>query len=278
MIRLSIQFRQALARLTLPVLFALTFAVMLIGKADTVIVDRARISLGDSLGPLFTALAVPLGHARAEVRDLAGLWSLGAENARLRAEVARLHQWQGVAIALEQENRELKRQLHWVGGPGARFVTARVVADGGGLYARGALLAVGPTHPVHKGEVVLDAAGLVGRISAVGSRTARVLLITDLDSRIPVLLEQSHSRAILVGTNGARPRLLYWSGAKPVEGERVVTTGEAGALPASLPVGTVHWNKAGVPQVVPAADLAQLGVVRVLDVQADAPAPAVAGG
>jgi rod shape-determining protein MreC len=265
MIPLSVHARQALARLTLPVLFALSFGVMLIGKADTLVVDRARVTLGDAVGPLYGLLSWPVAELRGTIIDAAGLWSLRADNARLRAEVARLAQWQGVALALDQENRRLKAQLAWIPEPEAGFVTARVVADGGGLYARAALLSVGPEHAVRRGNVALDAAGLVGRVTEVGTRTARVLLITDLSSRIPVQLGASRGRAILAGTNGPRPRLLYWSDAAPQEGERVVTSGEANAFPANLPVGTVHWTPAHVPEVVPAADLGQLEILRLFD-------------
>jgi rod shape-determining protein MreC len=93
-----------------------------------------------------------------------------------------------------------------------------------------------------------------------------VLLITDLNSRIPVILENSRGHAILVGTNGARPRLMYWpEGTMPQEGERVVTSAEANAFPANLPAGTVHFNNANIPEVVPAAMLERLELVRIFD-------------
>ncbi|MEO9189970.1 MAG: rod shape-determining protein MreC [Acetobacteraceae bacterium] len=265
MIRLSVQTRQALSRLTLPVLFTLSFCVMLIGKADTVLVDQARIGLGDVLGPLYTMAARPLADMRATLSDASSLWSMRTETARLRAEVAQLRQWQSVALALDEENRRLKAQLAWIPEPAASFVTARVVADDGGLYARAVLLAVGPHHGVRRGEVALDGAGLVGRVTEVGTRTARVLLITDLNSRIPVQIEGGGGRAILVGTNGPRPRLLYWSDAAPSEGARVVTSGEANAFPPNLPIGTIHWTASHVPEIVPAADLGQLEIVRLFD-------------
>ena len=80
-------------------------------------------------------------------------------------------------------------------------------------------------------------------MTEVGDRSARVVLITDLSSRIPVILGDSHGRAILAGTNGPRPRLMYWpDGAPPIEGETVLTSAEADAFPANLPVGTVHYG------------------------------------
>jgi len=265
-IRLSIQARQALGKLTLPVLVAATFGLMLLGKADALLAEHARMALADALVPIYAALAGPLGAARDTVAGATGLWDLSAENARLHAENEQLRRWQSIALALDAENQRLKANLHWVPDPAPSYVTARVVADAGGIYARAVLLSVGPNRGIRKGEIALDERGLVGRVTEVGARTARVLLITDLNSRIPVILETSRAHAILVGTNGARPRLLYWpEGSPPQEGERVVTSAEAGAFPANLPVGTVRLSAAGVPEVAPAALLDRLEVVRIFD-------------
>jgi rod shape-determining protein MreC len=266
MIRLSIQARQALAKLTLPVLIAVAFGLMLLGKADTVIAEKARMALADALAPIYAALAEPLAGVRDAIGDATDLWDMRAENARLRDENERLRRWQSVALALDAENQRLKANLHWIPDLTPSYVTARVVADAGGVYAKAVLLSIGPNHGIRKGEIALDERGLVGRITEVGSRTARVLLITDLNSRIPVILENSRAHAILIGTNGPRPRLLYWpEGIMPQEGERVVTSAEASAFPANLPIGTVHFTSSNVPEVAPAAMLDRLEVVRIFD-------------
>jgi rod shape-determining protein MreC len=266
MIRLSIPLRQALAKLTLPVLIAAAFGLMLLGKADAVLAERARMALADSLSPIYAMLAEPLGSIKATAETVRGLFSLQAENARLREENERLRRWQAVALALDAENATLKSNLRWIPDPAASYVTARVVADAGGVYARAVLLALGPNHSITKGQIALDDRGLVGRVTELGTRSARVLLITDLTSRIPVTLESSRARAMLVGTNGARPRLLYWpEGTMPAEGERVVTSAEANAFPAGLPVGVVHISASNVPEVEPAAQLDRLEVVRIFD-------------
>jgi rod shape-determining protein MreC len=266
MIRLSIQARQALVRLTLPVLIVASFGVMLLGKADAFLAERARVALADGLGPIYAALAAPLGHIHATIGEIVTLWDMREENARLRVENETLRRWQSIALALDSENQRLKASLQWIPDPAASFVTARVVADTGGVYARAALLAVGPNHGIRKGEIAVDERGLIGRITEVGSRTARVLLLTDLNSRIPVILETSRAHAILVGTNGTRPRLQYWpEGVVPAEGERVVTSAEANAFPANLPVGTVHHSATGAAEVEPAALLQKLEVVRIFN-------------
>jgi rod shape-determining protein MreC len=278
-IRLSIQARQALARLTLPVLIVTALALMLLGRATPLVPERARISLSDALAPIYALVDAPVRAVGDAARALGETVQLRSENARLRAENQRLRRWYDVAVALDAENAVLKNNLHWIPDPALHYVTARVVADAGGVYARSVLLSVGPNSAITRGEVALDASGLVGRVTEVGARSARVLLITDINSRIPVLLEKSRARAILAGTNGAAPHLLYLQdGAHPEEGERVVTSAEAGAFPAGLLVGTVHFGPDNHMDVTPAADLNRLEVVRIFDYGLAGVAPPEAPG
>lgn len=266
MIGPSVQTRQALARLTLPAMVVASFGLLLVGKVDTILVERARIAVYDASAPIYAALAEPIGQMHRAITEVAGLWELREENARLRDENERLRHWQSVALTLDAENQQLKAAMSWIPDPEASYVTGRVVADAGGVYAKAVLLSVGPNHTLHKGQIALDERGLVGRVTEVGSRTARVLLITDMNSRVPVVLEGSRSRAILAGTNGPLPRLLYWSeGTVPKDGERVVTSAEANAFPANLPVGTVRYDANGVPEVEPDAHLQALDIVRIFD-------------
>ena len=266
MINLSIQARQALARLTLPVLIVAALALMLLGRATPLVPERARISLSDALAPIYALVDAPLRAVRTGARTVRETLQLSAENNRLRTENERLRHWYDVAMALDAENATLKDNLHWVPDPTLSYVTARVVADAGGVYARSVLLSVGPNSSVRRGEVALDANGLAGRVTEVGARSARVLLITDMNSRIPILLEKSRARAILAGANAPYPRLLYLQdGSRPEEGERVVTSAEAGAFPAGLLIGTVHYGATDRLEVTPAADLGRLEVVRIFD-------------
>nr|WP_272877308.1 rod shape-determining protein MreC [Neoroseomonas eburnea] len=263
---MSIPLRQALARLSLPLMIAAAFGVMLLGKADALLAERLRSHLSDALSPIYAALAEPMGAVRAAVEEVQALARLREENASLREENERLRRWHSAALALESENDMLRRQLNFLPEAAPAFLTARVVADGGGTYARAVLLATGPQHSIRKGQVALDERGFVGRVTEVGSRSARVLLATDMNSRIPVTLESSRARAIMAGSNGARPRLSHWpEGVVPMEGERVVTNAEAGAFPAGLPVGIVRLSAQGAPEVELFARLDRLDAVRLFD-------------
>jgi len=265
-IRLSIPLRQALARLSLPVLIAAAFGTMLLGKADAMLAERARTLLADALAPFYAAFAEPARSVRDLIADAQDLLVIREENTRLREENERLRRWQAAALSLEAENAMLRRQLSYVPERAPAFHTARVIADGGGVYARAVLLAVPPEIQVRRGQIALDERGFVGRVTEVGARSARVLLATDMNSRIPVTLEGSRARAMLAGTNGARPRLQHWSeGSRPEEGERVVTSAEGIAFPAGLPIGVVRWTESGVPEVELFARTDRLDVVRLFD-------------
>jgi rod shape-determining protein MreC len=172
LIRLSIPLRQALARLSLPVLIAVAFGTMLLGRADAPMVERARMMLADALTPIWAAVQEPVSAVRQGAAELQALWYLRSENARLAQENERLRRWQAAALALEAENALLRRQLSWIPDPAPYFRTARVVADAGGTYARAVLLATGPQHNIRKGQVALDERGFVGRVTEVGARSA----------------------------------------------------------------------------------------------------------
>lgn len=266
LLRFSVPVRHALSRLTLPVLMVAAFLLLLVGKADVVLEERLRMAVGDTLSPIYRAAGVPIAAVRGWVEDASRLASTVRDNAVLRDENEKLRKWQSIALALDAENEALKQNLHWIPDAAPAFVTAEVVADTGGIYARSVLVSVGPNHFVAKGQIALDDRGLVGRVTETGERAARILLITDLNSRIPVMLAASHAHAIMAGTNGERPRLLFLpQEAKPVEGERVVTSGEAHVYPANLPVGSVHLAAGNAVEVVPEARLAQIDVVRLFD-------------
>ena len=89
------------------------------------------------------------------------------------------------------------------------YVTARVIANSGGGYVRTVMINAGSEAGLARGQAAITGDGLVGRLTEVGSRAARVLLITDLNSRIPVVVEGSRTSAVLAGDNSERPRLLY---------------------------------------------------------------------
>jgi rod shape-determining protein MreC len=222
--------------------------------------------LSDAAAPVLDVVARPLGAAEAALDRARGLAGIYQENRRLTEDNERLLQWQQVALKLTTENRQLQGLLKVVPDRAVSYVTARVIANSGGAYVRTVMINAGTDGGLARGQATITGDGLVGRLTEVGSRAARVLLITDLNSRIPVRIEGSHTSAVLAGDNSERPRLLYVAAQEGVKiGDRVVTSGEGGVFPPDLPVGVVSAVGGGGPRVEPYVELSQLGYVLVVD-------------
>jgi rod shape-determining protein MreC len=266
MIRLSPQVRAGIQRSTLPALILLSGAMLVAGKTDQTMFDTLRTGLSDAAAPVLDVLSRPLGAAEAAVDRVRGLVAVYQENRRLEEDNQRLLQWQQVAIKLNAENRQLQGLLKVVPDRAVSYVTARVIANSGGAYVRTVMVNAGGDGGLARGQAAITGDGLVGRLTEVGSRAARVLLITDLNSRIPVKLEGSHTSAVLAGDNSERPRLLYVGTPETVKiGDRVVTSGEGGVFPPDLPVGMVSAVGPSGPRVEPYVELSQIGYLMVVD-------------
>ncbi len=239
-----------LHRGTFVLLFGAAFALMVLGKADTPLIERARVSVVDALSPIMEGLAKPIASVRQLYDNARDFWSLREQNAALKADQDRLLEWQTVARQLQAENDALRAMLRLVPEPSATFVTARVVADNGGAFVRTVLVTAGLRDGVRKGSVAMTGEGVVGRVAEVGEHSARVLLLSDISSRIPVTIERTRDQAILAGDNSDNPRLLYLPhGNALTPGDRIVTSTAGGAFPGGLPIGQVVAIQDGVPIV-----------------------------
>jgi rod shape-determining protein MreC len=111
----------------------------------------------------------------------------------------------------------------------------------------------------------MDGLGLVGRVSGVAQNSARLLLLTDASSRIPVTIQPSGQKAMLSGDNSAAPPLEFLESPEQVRpDDRVISSGDGGVFPAGILVGTVVQTKDKRFRVRLAADYDRLDFVRVL--------------
>ncbi len=250
------------------------FALMLLGKADVSVVERFRAQVTDAVAPILDIASRPMDSLAVAVKQVRDISNIREQNKRLRAYNDRLLHWQTIARRLEAENKTLRGMLNFIPEVGVGFVTARVIADSGGTFAHSLILNAGDRDGVRKNQAVVSGNGLVGRVIGVGYRSARILLITDLNSRIPVLIETSRTRAILSGDNSGRPRLVRLPPGEAVSpGDRVVTSGHGGVFPPGLPVGIVTASEGSSITVQPFAKREQLEFVRVIDSGPDRPLP-----
>ena len=243
-----------------------SIALMMIGKVDVVLVEGMRTRVLDGFAPILGTFAAPAATIARVIEEINDGLRVHQENLRLKEDNAHLLDWQQVALRLDAENRSLRALLNARVDPPATFVTARVVAEPGGAFARSVLVMAGRRDGVRRGQAALSGSGLVGRVVDVGEWSARVLLITDLNARIPVMLELARVRAVLGGDNSDRPRLLHIPSDVTVSvGDRIVTSGIGGVFPPGLPVGVISTVNDRLVRVTPLADLLSPGYLRIVD-------------
>ena len=240
--------------------------LIILGKVDVLLMDSIRAQVTDAVAPILNMLSRPAESVAKAVDQVRQLSALRQENIQLRESQSRLMQWQAAALRLEAENKSLRDLLNYVPGPEPSFITARVIADTGGAFAHSLILNAGVRDGVAKGQAAMTGGGLVGRVAGAGSRSARILLITDLNSRIPALIESTNTRSILAGNNSERPHLIYPpSGTAVSPGDRIVSSGHGGAFPPGLPIGVVALiSDAGI-EVQPYVKRDRIEYVRVVN-------------
>jgi rod shape-determining protein MreC len=264
--RISPARRAAIERTSLTLLVLISAAMIVVGKADQVAFQSLRNSVMDGAAPALDMLSRPAAALDAAADRLRGFIAVHRDNVRLTEENERLLGWQQVALRLSAENAELRDLAKLVSEPAISFVTARVIADSGGAYTRSVMVNAGRDNGVARGQAVMTGEGLVGRVAEVGSRAARILLITDLNSRVPVVVDGTRQRAILAGDNSARPSLRYVDAGGTMRiGDRIVTSGQGGVFPPGLPVGVVVSLDSEAVRVEPYAALSRVDYLRLVD-------------
>lgn len=253
-------------RPVLVVFVGLALVVLVLGKLEVKAVHKAADMLGDQVVPVVALVREPVAWSRQLGEQLGGLFAVHAENERLRAENRRLLEWQAQAVRLGVENRSLRTMLDMPEPePAADWVSARIVADSASPFVHTRLIDIGRSAGIAPGMAVMTPAGMIGRVIAVGDRSARILLLTDLNSQVPVIVERSGDQALLAGDNSAEPKLQFL----PLDprfqiGDRVMTSGRGGVLPAGLMIGEISRIEGSRVAVRPAVDWQAVDFVAVL--------------
>jgi rod shape-determining protein MreC len=253
-------------RFAFVLLFGASLALLALGRAESPWASQLRAGVTDAVAPVAAILSIPVRAVSDWYGAMQDGEALRRENADLRAELLRLRLRNTELEQAGIENEQLRRLANAkVPIPGPHIV-ARVLADPGGPYVRSFLVSAGARDGVKKGLAVMVPEGLVGRVVDVGRTTARVMLLTDLNARTPVMVLESGERAVLAGANADRPRLMFLSRTVELKvGQRLVTSGIDGVFPAGIPVGEIVEVGERGPRALPYVNWNSVVMVRILD-------------
>jgi rod shape-determining protein MreC len=227
--------------------------------------DATKSASNTVAKPVGEVLSAPVRWVGDGVAFVGGYFFAVSENRRLKTRIAELERIHDQEIALANENGRFRALLGLKTEPPIPMVGAKVILDARGPFANTRLADAGTEHGVAVGNPVMSERGLVGRVVGVAHGVSRILLLTDIASRTPVLIDRTGARAILSGDGGANPRLSYMRGVDPVKaGDRVLTSGDGGVFPRGLPVGVAVLGLDGEWRIRLDSDDAPIDYVRIL--------------
>ena len=257
----STPIRRIFVGLTVLCLFALFF----LWRIDSPRVERFRAAIVDQVVPRMDWALVPVTKFARMAEDFQSYTRIYEQNQELRRELQQMKAWKEAALQLEQKNARLLDLNKVRLDPKLTYVTGVVLADSGSPFRQSVLVNIGERDGVIDGWAAMDGIGLVGRISGVGQSTARVILLTDSNSRLPVTIQPSGQAAILAGDNSPTPRVDFLEAPELVRpGDRVVSSGDGGVFPPGLLIGQVAGGRDGRLRVRLAADYERLEFLRIL--------------
>lgn len=252
-------------RLFVVVLFLTAFLLILLSNIDSMVVGAVDKAVIQATGPVMRVVEFParvIHRAWTYFSDVAHIYK---ENEQLRAENKQMMILQNKVRTLEVENQLLSRLLNYVPPAEASFMSAQIVAESGDNFTHLLLVYIGD-EAVKKGQVVMGDESVIGRIDTVSAPYAKVILITDINSKIPVVVERTRVRGILSGNNTALPELIFTRSVADIrEGDIIVTSGVGGMFPSGLPIGFVSAINGNKVEVEPMADIERIEYVRVVD-------------
>ncbi|MFH1790623.1 MAG: rod shape-determining protein MreC [Candidatus Omnitrophota bacterium] len=182
----------------------------------------------------------PLKAVRAGARYLKSRNSCVRENIMLKEKAALLALEMDRLSGVIKENKRFKDLLGFREAVKCKSIAASVIGRSPSTWHEVVIIDKGQKQGIKKHMIVCTANGVVGTIAEASFTTSKVMLITDMDTRVGVILDESREMGVLTGASEGRCKVIYLGLDSEIKtGEKVVTSGLGGLYPKGLPIGEV---------------------------------------
>ncbi len=219
-------------------LLALVFLVL--DKTENRQLKKLKAQALDLAAPALELASVPAGYIQRSFDRVQSFYEINRKFSELQKENKRLRRVEWNIDKLERNNSRLKALLNSAEETPLKFVSGRIISGNPGLFGHHMLVNVGHRNGIHAGFAVINSTGFIGRTVDTGTRTSRILLLTDKTSRIPITIGKQGVRGVAIGTGSIFPKIDFLAHNRRIfEGDHVYTSGDGGDLPRGLSIGVV---------------------------------------
>ncbi len=248
------------------VILAFALLLLVMQSVNPELGSRMRGATLDALSPMISVARAPADGIRRIGGFVGDHLRVVESNRALQAELAAATARAGKADVLALELQRMERLIA-LRRPERRLVASGVAsAASANAGVRSAIISVGTADGVRPRMPVIAADGLAGRVTDTGRTAARIMLLTDANSRVPVKVLRNGWTGLAMGTGGTLLDFAYdiASGSDALRvGDQLVTSGDGGLFPPGVPVAVIVRTDQAVPKARPLANPTGLGPVMV---------------
>lgn len=234
--------KRSIRRIFFVFIVILSFFLILIGKPDFYLINKASDLFVTVITPVVEFVSYPVNYVKNVVKNTKELSKVYDEKKELEDTLAKIQEKAYKIDYLISENKALKKQLKYQDYGFNDYITAKIIADDGNSFTDSFLITAGKNQNIEIYDPVLAQGSLIGRVVYVSEKYSRVLQITDMSSKIPVMIERNRIRAILEGTDSVNnfPVLVDIQSKEPlIIGDKIITSGISGFFPEGIAIGII---------------------------------------
>jgi len=256
--------KQNKQRFSLIFLIFLSLIFLILGKIDFKAVNYVKISIKEIVYRSSFVVSVPENYLKKTYQAIQSHFVIYDDYFEIKSEIKELKQQKTLDKFIVQENERLKKIIDDYLEE-SEVQVAKIIIDKDSPFLKSLIVNKGSKNNIKLGMAVLDGSYLIGKVIEVNYLTSRILLLSDLNSKIPVIIEPGSFQSILSGTGKNHGIIQYLKESYSIEGDSTVyTSGAGGLFKAGIPIGRIKKNELNEEKKVEfLSDFSQLRFVKI---------------
>ncbi|MFZ9180792.1 MAG: rod shape-determining protein MreC [Rickettsiales bacterium] len=216
--------------------------------------------------PIVSIISFPINTSFDLVVNFNQLVLAKKENEKLKSELLKLQNYYISSLGIHQENKELRNALNFVKSKTENYKIARIIGISNKIFDNKILIDSGQDRGIREGQIVTGDRAVIGRVAEVFGDKSRILLLTDSNSRIPIIASRTRNRGIISGNNSGLMEILYLPKNHQINlGDKIFTSSDGDVIPPGLLVGIVKRIDKNSVYVAPIENIGSLNIVSIID-------------